>query len=231
MGSETETRKRSDIEVTSDPTATTTTETASEAAAAVTTSETASEAETEGSGEMGSSCGEMGSETETRKRSDIEVTSDPAAGTTTSEAETEGCLYIQQEICESQGIIHGDLAPSNIFLDKNESVKIGDLRLAKFISENELCDFGVKLYCAPEIRNANPLCKANTKSDIFSLGIIFFEVFSNFETGMQRRVVLESLSDSVLKESEYDDPTTKLAFKLAHKETTRDLKSVGYRMK
>ena len=48
---------------------------------------------------------------------------------------------------------------------------------------------GTALYCAPE-SSANP---ADDKADMFSLGIILFEMCGAFKTGMERRESIELL--------------------------------------
>ncbi|RKO89552.1 kinase-like domain-containing protein, partial [Blyttiomyces helicus] len=92
-----------------------------------------------------------------------------------------------------QNVIHRDLKPENIFLEEDH-VYLGDFGLAKSIAEHILSptsyDFffapGTYLYLAPEILNEG-VC--TTKSDIYSLGVLMFELFYKFDTAMERAVV------------------------------------------
>ena len=84
------------------------------------------------------------------------------------------------EICEGvkciheNKIIHRDLKPKNLFLTKNNSIKIGDFGIAKIIG-NDLTKshVGTVSYYSPEIVKGE---KYNYKSDIWDLGIILYEL-------------------------------------------------------
>lgn len=71
----------------------------------------------------------------------------------------------------SKEIVHKDLKPDNIFLDNEFDLKIGDLGLA-FNQEfaNELASVQQIIYY--------PLEKTTIKSDIYSMGLIFNELFT-----------------------------------------------------
>ncbi|KAH6770310.1 protein kinase family protein [Perilla frutescens var. hirtella] len=107
-----------------------------------------------------------------------------------------------------QGIIHRDLTPNNIFFDARNDIKIGDFGLAKFLKLEQLDQdvdvietvgvsidgtgqVGTYFYTAPEIEQGWP--KINEKADMYSLGIVFFELWHPFETAMERHVVLSDL--------------------------------------
>ena len=101
-------------------------------------------------------------------------------------------LFIDQIIkglkyIHNNGIIHGDLTPQNIFIDSKFVIKIGDFGLAKKTERsNENAEFGSYgnvLYMAKEQLDDN-IC--NTKSDIYSLGIIYIELLSRFRTQKER---------------------------------------------
>lgn len=73
-------------------------------------------------------------------------------------------------------ITHRDLKPANIFLDKKrQKVKLGDFGLAKSIEDGMPLkgNVGTARYKAPELKDNN----YTEKIDIYSLGIIIFEIY------------------------------------------------------
>ncbi|QRG39755.1 hypothetical protein FDK38_004209 [Candidozyma auris] len=105
----------------------------------------------------------------------------------------------------SSGFIHRDLKPTNIFIDKSNNVKVGDFGLAKnsryysLISTNnqvapaEKKDLstvvGTFFYTANEVASGD----YNEKVDMYSLGIIFFEMCYKLGTGMERAMTLNNI--------------------------------------
>ncbi|KAF9407225.1 hypothetical protein HW555_012676 [Spodoptera exigua] len=116
----------------------------------------------------------------------------------------EGLAHVHQ-----RGMIHRDLKPVNIFLDSNDHVKIGDFGLAtkafsvlpvdekakqEEIGGSLTGQIGTALYVAPELLQSSSKVIYNQKVDIYSLGIILFEMFHPpLDTGMERMLVLTNL--------------------------------------
>ncbi|CAD1475311.1 unnamed protein product, partial [Heterotrigona itama] len=118
------------------------------------------------------------------------------------------------EYVHLQGLIHRDLKPSNIFFSFDNKIKVGDFGLVTAIaegyneahtpsSENEditlksslhTAYVGTHLYMSPEQINGQGY---NYKVDIYSLGIILFELLIPFDTEMERVDVLRNLRKSV----------------------------------
>ena len=83
----------------------------------------------------------------------------------------EALMYLR-----GKNIIHRDLKPQNILLTDNEkTVKLTDFNFAKELYEGELTNTfcGSPLYMAPEIIEKK---KYNEKSDLWSLGLILYEM-------------------------------------------------------
>ncbi|KAF1964275.1 kinase-like protein [Bimuria novae-zelandiae CBS 107.79] len=109
----------------------------------------------------------------------------------------------------SHGIIHRDLKPDNIFIDMAKVPKIGDFglatsgqyqRLDRKASAGILPDsdmtrsIGTALYVAPELRSS-VTGNYNDKVDMYSMGIIFFEMCYPLSTGMERDQVIRGLRE------------------------------------
>ncbi|KAH1007883.1 serine/threonine-protein kinase Nek8 [Dendroctonus ponderosae] len=77
----------------------------------------------------------------------------------------------------NRGIIHRDLKCENIFITGINAnvIKIGDFGISKLLSKNCFTNtvIGTCNYAAPEICDGKPY---NTKSDIWALGCILFEM-------------------------------------------------------
>ena len=106
-------------------------------------------------------------------------------------------IAIGIQYLHSKNIIHKDLSLKNILVDFNGSIKISDFGMAakiNFIDDNvsqkSSNEHGTLIYMAPETKKDNIYSK---QSDIYSFGIIYFELLSRFNTEMERIESIENI--------------------------------------
>ena len=88
----------------------------------------------------------------------------------------------------NNGIIHRDLTPDNIFIGKNNKIKIGDFSISKILTKSTLLSVkqsGKYRYFAPEFELER---KFNNKTDIYSLGCIIYELFTLNEYYIDKKI-------------------------------------------
>ncbi|KAK6639093.1 hypothetical protein RUM43_007363 [Polyplax serrata] len=106
------------------------------------------------------------------------------------------------------GLIHRDLKPSNIFFSLDNQIKVGDFGLVTAMTEGDTqiskveniqagvqldkhtAQVGTQLYMSPEQLLGKPY---NYKVDIYSLGLILFELLVPFGTQMERIRILQDV--------------------------------------
>ncbi|KAM4053625.1 eukaryotic translation initiation factor 2-alpha kinase 3 isoform 2-T2 [Anomaloglossus baeobatrachus] len=146
-------------------------------------------------------------------------------------------LHIFLQIAEavqflhSKGLMHRDLKPSNIFFTMDDIVKVGDFGLVTEMDQEEdeettltpmpayarhTGQVGTKLYMSPEQMYGQSY---SHKVDIFSLGLILFELLYPFGTNMERVQILTDLRDlkfPALFTQQYPQEHTMVRHMLSH---------------
>lgn len=83
---------------------------------------------------------------------------------------------VSTPITPSTVILHRDIKPDNVFLDKEHSVKLGDFGLAKMLDQEHIMAntyVGTPFYMSPEVLMDQPY---TPQSDIWSLGCVIYEL-------------------------------------------------------
>ena len=142
-------------------------------------------------------------------------------------------------------IIHRDLTPENIFINKLNKIKIGDFGISKILNPDiNLANsiIGKYNYLAPEIQNRK---NYDYKVDIYSLGCIIYELFTLNEYYTDKEIdkneakinidiynkKWQDLIDLLLHENCNDRPDTQKIYDYIIKINNYDIKQDEYNEK
>jgi len=115
----------------------------------------------------------------------------------------EACRLVAQ-VCETlghvhqNGILHRDLKPANILIDEQQRLKVSDFGMARLMQESGLTlegsIVGTPAYMSPEQAAGEA---SDFRSDIYSLGVIFYELLAGTPpfTGEAVRLLQQQVAD------------------------------------
>jgi serine/threonine protein kinase/tetratricopeptide (TPR) repeat protein len=126
------------------------------------------------------------------------------------EISLENIIDIFLQICSglskahNAGVIHGDIKPENIFINKDNIVKILDFGVAKLIGSSSVANeekniFGTTAYMSPEQIHGENTAR---ESDIWSLGVLLYEMLSEelpFRGEYEQSVIYSILNEEPVK--------------------------------
>jgi serine/threonine-protein kinase len=97
-----------------------------------------------------------------------------------------------------QQVVHRDIKPANIMLMKNDQVRVADFGIARVMSSSKTHTgviFGTPSYMSPEQVAGK---KVDGRSDLFSLGIVFYEMLTGQRpfTGDSMSALLYAISNA-----------------------------------
>jgi eukaryotic-like serine/threonine-protein kinase len=126
---------------------------------------------------------------------------------------SEAVVVIEQvcralEAAHNVGVIHRDLKPQNIMVEKNGRILVMDFGLAKTLEGDRMTQTGAMVgtmeYMSPEQALAQNL---DQRSDIFSLGLIFYELLTGqtpFRADSALASLIKRTQERVVPVSEFD---------------------------
>jgi serine/threonine protein kinase len=141
-------------------------------------------------------------------------------------------ISIAKQICEGlseahkAGVVHRDLKPNNIMIDREGEVRIMDFGIARSLESKGLTGSGVMIgtpeYMSPEQVEAK---EVDQRSDIYSLGVILYEMVTGrvpFEGDTALSIAMKHKGESPKDPKEYNaqitDELSRLVLKCLEKD-------------
>ncbi len=125
------------------------------------------------------------------------------------------------------GVIHRDIKPQNVFIMADGTIKLGDFGIATFqhdarITRSEVV-VGSVHYLAPEISKGES--QASPQSDVYALGITFFELITGrvpFDDESAVTVALKHIKEKFPSPKKYNPKTPAVIEKIIEKACRKD---------
>jgi hypothetical protein len=111
-------------------------------------------------------------------------------------------IHVAQQLCwglaaaHERGVVHRDLKPANVMIDGRGRVRITDFGLARTADELGRVmgtRAGTPAYMAPEQRAG---IEVTTRSDIYSLGVVLFEIFTGRRPFQSDKTDMRQISEA-----------------------------------
>ena len=141
-------------------------------------------------------------------------------------------LDIMEQLCRAisyahqHGVIHRDIKPQNIFLASDGTIKLADFGIATFQNANHVTRSEIVIgsvhYMAPEISQGHP---ASERSDIYSMGITFFELITGkvpFDSQSVVTVALMHIKDKFPSIKKFNNKTPQCVEEIILKAVNKD---------
>ena len=141
-------------------------------------------------------------------------------------------LDIMEQLCRAisyahqHGVIHRDIKPQNIFLASDGTIKLADFGIATFQNANHVTRSEIVIgsvhYMAPEISQGHP---ASERSDIYSMGITFFELITGkvpFDSQSAVTVALMHIKDKFPSIKKFNNKTPQCVEEIILKAVNKD---------
>ena len=119
------------------------------------------------------------------------------------------------------GVIHRDIKPQNVFITPDGTIKLGDFGIATFQNSAHITRSDVVVgsvhYLAPEVSEGNV---ATPQSDIYSLGITFFELVTGrlpFDDDSAVTIALKHIKDKFPSVRKFNPKTPVVIEKIIYK--------------